>query len=70
MKKKAEILEKIIALLEKHPEGLTMAEISRAVGLHTINLSKYIYHLIGAGIIRERPVGAAILCYLKKAKKE
>jgi len=62
--------EKIIAVLEKHPEGLTMKEIAKAIGMHRINVSKYVYALIGEGIITERAVGSAKLCYLKKGDKK
>jgi DNA-binding IclR family transcriptional regulator len=62
--------EKIIAVLEKHPEGLTMKEIAKAIGMHRINVSKYIYELIGAGIVKERTIGSAKLCYLKKVKED
>jgi DNA-binding Lrp family transcriptional regulator len=64
------VKEKIIELLEKHPEGLTIKEIGKAIGMHRINVSKYVYELIGAGIIKERIVGPAKLCYLKKVKKD
>ena len=64
--KKNDVRKRIIEVLKKHPEGLSISEIAKAVGIHRINVSKYIYQLIGSGVIYERKVGAAKLCYLKK----
>ncbi|MEM5872539.1 MAG: hypothetical protein QXD55_01625 [Candidatus Aenigmatarchaeota archaeon] len=56
----------IIEILKKHPEGLTIASIAKISGLHRHTSTKYIYELIGAGLILQRSVGSAKLCYLKK----
>lgn len=56
----------IINALNKHPEGLTIASLAKATGLHRHTSSKYLHELIGAGLIYQRKVGPAMLCYLKK----
>jgi ribosomal protein S24E len=61
-----EVNEKILHVLDKHPEGLTIFEIARYVGMHRHTVTKYIYQLIGEGKIFERDVGAAKLCYLRE----
>jgi hypothetical protein len=56
----------IIDALRKHPEGLTLRDISEIVGKHRHTITKYVYELIGAQVIYERDVGAAKLCYLRE----
>ena len=56
----------IIESLRKNPEGLTILSVAKATGLHRHTCTKYIHELIGAGIIYQRSVGVAKLCYLKK----
>ncbi|MDI6806958.1 MAG: winged helix-turn-helix transcriptional regulator [Candidatus Aenigmarchaeota archaeon] len=64
------IKEKIAEIVRKNPKGLTIKEIAKAIGIHRINVTKYIYELVGAGVIEERAVGPAKLYYLKaKVKK-
>lgn len=60
------IREKIIALLKKHPEGLTIMEISEQLDISRVTIAKYVYGLTAAGNIRQRQVGPAKLCYLVK----
>jgi len=59
----------LIEILKKHPEGLTIASLSKISGLHRHTSTKYIYELIGAGLVLQRSVGAAKLCYLKRIEK-
>ncbi|MCJ7816390.1 MAG: hypothetical protein MUP55_00905 [Candidatus Aenigmarchaeota archaeon] len=56
----------IINILRKHPDGLTLTSIAELTGLHRHTATKYVYELKGAGIINERDVGSAKLCYLKE----
>ena len=56
----------IINTLRKHPDGLTLTSIAELTGLHRHTATKYVYELKGAGIINERDVGSAKLCYLKE----
>jgi DNA-binding IclR family transcriptional regulator len=63
------VKQKILALLEKHPEGLTIADVSRALGLHRQTVTKYIFELKGADALRQRQVGPALLHYPTKRRK-
>ena len=56
----------VIEALRKHPEGLTIRDISETVGHHRHTVTKYVYELIGAQVIYERDIGAAKLCYLRE----
>jgi len=60
---KTEIKEKILKLLEEHPEGLTLKEISKALNLSRITTRKYLLKVGENGSIVERKVGSAILYY-------
>ena len=57
---------KIIEVLKKHPEGLTIQQISSMIGLSRLTTAKYLHELLGAEIITQRKVGRAKLCYLKQ----
>jgi len=56
----------IIELLKKHPEGLTLQKIAQLTNMNRLTATKYVHELIGAGIIYQRKVGVAKLCYLKE----
>ena len=56
----------IINILRKNPDGLTLTSIAELTGLHRHTATKYVYELKGAGVINERDVGSAKLCYLKE----
>ncbi|MEM5778761.1 MAG: helix-turn-helix domain-containing protein [Candidatus Aenigmatarchaeota archaeon] len=60
------IRNEIIEILEKHPEGLTLVEIEKIIGVSKHTVAKYIYQLVGEGLIYQREVGTAKLCYLVK----
>jgi ribosomal protein S24E len=64
-----EVKERIVEVLKKNPKGLTIKEIANAVGLHRINVTKYIYELVGEGVLIERIIGPAKLYYLKEGKR-
>ena len=64
MNKRDGIKTKIKSLLAMHPEGMTILEISRFIQMHRHTATKYVYELIGAGVIYERQIGPAKLCYL------
>jgi hypothetical protein len=59
----------IIEALKKHPEGLTLLSLAGFSGLHRHTVTKYVHELLGAGIIFQRSVGVAKLCYLKEKFK-
>ena len=56
----------IVEALMKHPEGLTLISLAKITGLHRHTSTKYLHELIGAGIVYQRKVGPARLCYLKE----
>ncbi|MBI1979122.1 MAG: HTH domain-containing protein [Candidatus Aenigmarchaeota archaeon] len=58
--------ERIVEMLEKHHEGLTIVELSRILSSHRQTVTKYILWLEGAGTVHRRRVGAVTLHYLKK----
>ena len=60
----------IVNALKRHPEGLSIKEIAEAIGMHRINVSKYVYELAALGIIKKRKVGPAVLCYLNEGELE
>ncbi|MEM5778762.1 MAG: hypothetical protein QXD43_01110 [Candidatus Aenigmatarchaeota archaeon] len=64
--KENNVREKIIETLEKHPEGLTILNISKFTGINRITISKYVYGLMIEGLINQRKLGPAKLCYLVK----
>ena len=66
--KKNGIREKIIKILKKHPEGLTTVDIAKEIGMTRHSVTKYIYQLLGEGLIFQREIGTAKLCYLKGRK--
>jgi DNA-binding IclR family transcriptional regulator len=57
--------ERIIENLKKHPEGLTIIDIAGFTGINRITVSKYIFGLVAEGLVYQRMVGTAKLCYLK-----
>jgi predicted transcriptional regulator len=59
------VKEKIIKILKEHPEGLTTIDIVKIIGISRNTITKYIYQLLGEGLIYQRKVGPAKLCYLK-----
>lgn len=63
------IKDKILEILETHPEGLTIESLSRIAGAHRQTVTKYLFWLNGAGIVYRRRVGSATLHYLKKFVK-
>jgi len=66
--KKNNFKENIIEILKKHPEGLTIMNISKLIDVNRITVSKYVYGLISEGLISQRKIGPAKICYLKEIK--
>ena len=58
------IKKSIIIALAKHPEGLTIKDLSEILNLHRQTVTKYVFELKGAGVIKRRYVGSATLHYL------
>jgi len=63
-----DIRNELIEILKEHPEGLTIVEIEKILKVSKHTAAKYIYQLIGEGLIYQREVGTAKLCYLKDEK--
>lgn len=66
MKPKREPKKTIVDILKKHPEGLTLQGISVLSSMSRLTATKYIHELMGEGVIYQRKVGIAKLCYLKE----
>jgi len=60
------VREKIIEVLEKHPEGLTILDIANILRINRITISKYVYGLTIEKLIQQKKIGPAKLCYLVK----
>jgi DNA-binding IclR family transcriptional regulator len=58
--------KKIVEILMKHPEGLTLENIAKLTGMSRLTTTKYIHELLGEGKVYQRKVGMAKLCYLKE----
>jgi len=65
MKSENNFKEKIVKILAQHPEGLSILEISDFIGVHRHTIIKYIYELIGAGVVYQRDLGTVKLHYLQ-----
>ena len=62
---KSKVRDKILILLKKHPQGLTIMEIAELLDVSRITIAKYVYGLVIEGLITQRQIGPAKLCYLK-----
>ena len=62
--------DKIVDVLKKHPEGLMILDISRLIGVSRVTVSKYIYVLTLEGVVVQRRIGAAKLCFLGRRGKK
>ena len=61
----ADVRQLIVSVLKKHPEGLTVEELSKLADVNRVTLSKYLYGLLVEAKVKQRKVGAAKLTYLK-----
>jgi len=61
--------EKVIEILRDYPDGLTILNISKLIGVNRITVAKYIYGLSVEGLISQRKIGPAKLCFLKREIK-
>ena len=64
------IRNKIIKILRDHPEGLSLSEISKYSILNRQTATKYVYGLIGEGLVYQKNSGPSKLCYLKEENNE
>jgi predicted transcriptional regulator len=58
------IKKRILSILKKNPEGLTMLKIAKLVGVHRNTIPKYLYELKGEETVLVRQIGPAKLFYL------
>jgi len=58
--------ERIIGVLKNKTEGLTIIDIASSLNANRSTITKYIYELSGAGVISQRKIGIAKLCFLAK----
>jgi len=65
---KIDVKNKIVEILKEHPEGLTTVDIAKYTGMTRQSVTKYIYQLLGEGIIYQKKIGTAKICYLKEIK--
>ena len=56
--------EKVVGILRKNTDGLTVTDIARLLKISRNTVSVALAGLIGAGEVRVRPVGVAKLHYL------
>jgi DNA-binding IclR family transcriptional regulator len=61
----SDIRGRILDILKDHPEGLTLLDVARIIGMNRVTISKYMYGLISEGLITLRAIGPAKLCCLK-----
>jgi response regulator of citrate/malate metabolism len=62
--------ERIIDNLREHPEGLTILSLAEETGISRITVSKYVMVMMAEGLILQRMIGTAKLCYLRGDKNE
>ena len=60
-----DLKKRIIKIVTKHPEGLTIQDLAKILGIHRQTVTKYILFLEGAETIYRRRIGSATLHYLK-----
>jgi DNA-binding IclR family transcriptional regulator len=58
--------ERIVEEIRRHPEGLTIMNISENAKINRVTVSKYVLVLLAEGIIEQRLIGTAKLCCIKK----
>lgn len=66
MPQKKQPKKRIIEELRKHPEGLTLNKVAKLTKMSRLTATKYVHELIGEGVVYQRKVGMAKLCYLKE----
>ncbi len=63
-----QIEKKVVDILKKDREGITISDIANKLKVHRHTLTKYIYRLQGEGKIKIREIGRAKLCYLNNKR--
>lgn len=65
---KKNVKDDILKLLQKHPEGLTITNVSNLLGINYMTVSKYLAVLEALGEIQHMRVGMAKLFKLTVSK--
>jgi DNA-binding transcriptional ArsR family regulator len=65
-----DIKNKILSILRKNPEGLTISKMASLVGIHRNTIPRYLYELKGEEKVRIREIGMAKLFYLNETHKK
>ena len=60
-----DVKKRIMEALKERPVGLTIRDLSNAVGVHRQTVAKYVLVLEAEGLIHRRLVGSAALHYPK-----
>lgn len=68
MNREGAIREKIVEVLSENSDGLTILDVARLVGAHRHTVTKYIYELVGANVIRLRKISSAKVCLLNETQ--
>ena len=63
------IKNKILSVLRKNPEGLTIIKLASLVGMHRNTIPRYLYELKGEQKVRIRQIGMAKLFYLNQTRR-
>jgi len=58
--------KKIVEILEQHPEGLTIQDLSEILKVHRQTVTKYVLVLEAIDVIYRRRIGAVTLHYIKE----
>jgi len=56
--------KRILSILRENPEGLTMLNIAKLVGVHRNTIARYLYEMKGEESVVIRQIGPAKLFYL------
>ncbi len=56
--------KKIVRILKKNKQGLSISELAKKLKIHRHTVSRYIMELKGSGVVSVRKVGPTKLCYL------
>lgn len=70
MNREKDTREKILEVLSQNSNGLTILDVARHVGAHRHTVTKYIYELVGANVVRMRKISSAKVCYLTEAEPQ
>lgn len=68
IKEEVDIRGKIIEILKNHPEGINFLDMSKYTNINRATVSKYVLGLVSEGLVKQRTIGTAKLCYLKARK--